>query len=173
MHLSDCAGSARRAAAPLRGSPAILAFGAVAWFLYRVFHPRRGVMAQLRHPDAYPMLMGSYWLWYPALVLYPIAMIIMAWSGYLYTASGWKPTTTRTRCSLFLRWCCWRRWRCAGCSWCADASPRRRRWSGTGRPRRPPNPGRGSQRASRGRLEAAFRGAASGPLHTQRRHPRH
>jgi len=33
------------------------------------------------------MLMGSYWLWYPVLVLYPVAMIIMAWSGYLYTAS--------------------------------------------------------------------------------------
>jgi len=33
------------------------------------------------------MLMGSYWLWYPAPVLYPVVMIIMAWSGYLYTAS--------------------------------------------------------------------------------------
>jgi len=66
---------------------AILAFGAVAWFMVRVFHPRRGIMAQLRHPDAYPILMRSYWLWYPALVLYPLAMIIMAWSGYLYTAS--------------------------------------------------------------------------------------
>ena len=66
---------------------AILAFGAVAWFMVRVFHPRRGIMAQLRHPDAYPMLMRSYWVWYPALVLYPLAMIIMAWSGYLYTAT--------------------------------------------------------------------------------------
>jgi potassium efflux system protein len=66
---------------------AIVAFGAVAWFMARVFHPRRGVMAQLRHRDAYPMLLGSYWLWYPALVLYPVVMIVMAWSGYLYTAS--------------------------------------------------------------------------------------
>ncbi|NEV65416.1 mechanosensitive ion channel protein MscS, partial [Thiorhodococcus minor] len=66
---------------------AILAFGATAWFMVRVFHPRRGVMAQLRQPDAYPLLMGSYWLWYPALVLYPIVMIILAWSGYLYTAT--------------------------------------------------------------------------------------
>ena len=31
--------------------------------------------------------MGSYWLWYPALVLYPVVMIILAWSGYLYTAT--------------------------------------------------------------------------------------
>ncbi|MEA3278940.1 MAG: mechanosensitive ion channel, partial [Pseudomonadota bacterium] len=66
---------------------AIVAFGAVAWFMYRVFHPRRGVTAQLRHPDAYPLLMNSYWLWYPALVLYPVVMIIMAWFGYLYTAT--------------------------------------------------------------------------------------
>ena len=66
---------------------AIVAFGAVAWFMYRVFHPRSGVMAHLRHPDAYPLLMGSYWLWYPALVLYPVVMIILAWSGYLYTAT--------------------------------------------------------------------------------------
>jgi len=66
---------------------AIFAFGAVVWSMVRVFHPRRGVMAQLRHPDAYPMLMRSYWLWYPALVLYPVGMIIMAWFGYLYTTS--------------------------------------------------------------------------------------
>ena len=66
---------------------AIVAFGSVAWFMVRVFHPRGGIMSRLRHPDAYPMLLGSYWLWYPALVLYPVAMIVMAWSGYLYTAS--------------------------------------------------------------------------------------
>jgi len=78
---------------PLKGGgtmgrlAAIVAFGTVAWFMYRIFHPRRGVTAQLRHPDAYPLLMGSYWLWYPALVLYPVVMIILAWSGYLYTAT--------------------------------------------------------------------------------------
>lgn len=66
---------------------AILAFGAAAWFMARVFHPRRAIMAQLHHPDAHPILMRSYWLWYPALVLYPVGMIILAWSGYLYTAS--------------------------------------------------------------------------------------
>ncbi|MEE4378387.1 MAG: mechanosensitive ion channel domain-containing protein [Candidatus Competibacteraceae bacterium] len=78
---------------PLKGGgtmgrlAAIVAFGTVAWFMVRVFHPRRGVTAQLRHPDAYPLLMGSYWLWYPALVLYPVVMIVLAWSGYLYTAT--------------------------------------------------------------------------------------
>ena len=64
----------------------IIGFGAVAWFLYRVFHPRRGVMALLRHPDAYQLLMGTYWFWYPALALFPIALLMLALSGYLYTA---------------------------------------------------------------------------------------
>jgi potassium efflux system protein len=64
-----------------------VAFGAIAWFLYRIFHPRRGVIAQLRHTDAYPLVMGSYWLWYPVLVLFPVAMVVLALTGYLYTVT--------------------------------------------------------------------------------------
>ncbi|MCG6941405.1 MAG: mechanosensitive ion channel [Thiohalocapsa sp.] len=73
------------------GTPARLAGTsasvALAWFLYRLFHPRRGIMAQLRHPEDYPLIMGSYWLWYPLLALYPIVLGVLALSGYLYTVT--------------------------------------------------------------------------------------
>jgi len=62
-----------------------VAYGAIAWYLYRVFHPRRGVLAALRHTGEYPLIMRGYWLWYPLLVLYPIMLAVLALSGYLYT----------------------------------------------------------------------------------------
>ncbi len=62
-----------------------IAYGAIAWFLYRVFHPRRGVLAALRHTGEYPLIMRGYWIWYPLLVLYPIILAVLALSGYLYT----------------------------------------------------------------------------------------
>jgi small-conductance mechanosensitive channel len=38
-------------------------------------------------PDSpLPSLMGTYWFWYPALVLFPIVMLMRGLSGYLYTA---------------------------------------------------------------------------------------
>jgi potassium efflux system protein len=58
-------------------------------------------MAQLRHPDAYPLLMGSYWLWYPALALYPVVLIIMACPA-ICTRRPWKPTTSLDSLQLLL-----------------------------------------------------------------------
>jgi potassium efflux system protein len=39
---------------------------ALVWFLFRLFHPRRGVLTQARQSNAYPLLMRTYWLWYLA-----------------------------------------------------------------------------------------------------------
>ena len=64
-----------------------VAFTALAWFLYRVFHPRRGVFAQLRRTEDFPLLKRTYWLWYLLLVLCPLALVGLGLSGYLYTVT--------------------------------------------------------------------------------------
>jgi potassium efflux system protein len=73
------------------GMPARLAsmaaYGVMAWFLFRIFHPRNGILARLRHREAYPLLLGVYWLWYPLLVLYPILLLVLGLSGFLYTVT--------------------------------------------------------------------------------------
>ncbi|MFY9974243.1 MAG: mechanosensitive ion channel domain-containing protein, partial [Chromatiaceae bacterium] len=84
VHLTDdlypaqSGGTLARLTAPI-------AFSAITWFLYRVFHPRRGVLTALRRPGDYPLVMRGYWLWYPVLVLYPLLLAVLALSGYLYT----------------------------------------------------------------------------------------
>jgi potassium efflux system protein len=64
-----------------------VAFGALAWFLFRVFHPRQGVLVRLHRPEQYRLLMRGYWLWYPLLALYPVWLIGLGLSGYLYTVT--------------------------------------------------------------------------------------
>jgi potassium efflux system protein len=62
----------------------------LSWFLYRVFHPRHGVLAQLRSGGDYPMVFRTYLIWYPLIVGAPIALIALAWTGYVYTATAFS-----------------------------------------------------------------------------------
>ena len=66
----------------------LVGYGALSWFLFRVFHPRHGVMAHLRSPGDYPLLMRAYLLWYPLVVLYPLFLVGLAFGGYMYTAAA-------------------------------------------------------------------------------------
>jgi len=49
----------------------LLGYGPLSWFLFRVFHPRRGVLAHLRAGGEYPMVFRTYLIWYPLAVGYP------------------------------------------------------------------------------------------------------
>jgi len=62
----------------------------LSWFLYRVFHPRRGVLAHLRSGGEYPMVFRTYPIWYPLAVGSPLASIALAWTGYVYTATAFS-----------------------------------------------------------------------------------
>ncbi|QQO52986.1 MAG: mechanosensitive ion channel [Thiohalocapsa sp. PB-PSB1] len=71
------------------GTPARLfalpLYAVLVWFLFRLFHPRRGVLAQARHSNTYPLLMRTYWLWYPLLLLIPMAFALLGLAGYIHT----------------------------------------------------------------------------------------
>jgi potassium efflux system protein len=73
------------------GTPARLfglpLYAALVWFLFRLFHPRKGVLTQVRHSNAYPLLMRTYWLWYPLLLLIPTAFALLGLAGFIHTAA--------------------------------------------------------------------------------------
>ncbi len=68
----------------------VLAYLPLSWFLYRVFHPRHGVLAHLASRGDYPIMFRTYLLWYPLLVGSPLALIALAWTGYVYTATAFS-----------------------------------------------------------------------------------
>lgn len=68
----------------------LLGYLPLSWFLYRVFHPRRGVLAQLRSGGDYPMLFRTYPIWYSLVVGAPLALIALAFTGYVYTATAFS-----------------------------------------------------------------------------------
>ncbi|MTW19597.1 mechanosensitive ion channel domain-containing protein [Allochromatium palmeri] len=68
----------------------LLGFGALSWFLYRVFHPRRGVLSHLRSGGDYPMVFRTYLLWYPLAVGYPLTLVALSLTGYVYTAEAYS-----------------------------------------------------------------------------------
>ena len=65
----------------------VLGYLPLSWFLYQVFHPRHGMLAHLRAGGDYPTLFRTYIIWYPLIVGAPLALIALAWSGYVYTAT--------------------------------------------------------------------------------------
>ncbi|MGB5833547.1 MAG: mechanosensitive ion channel domain-containing protein, partial [Thiohalocapsa sp.] len=73
----------------------------LSWFLYRVFHPRNGVFAHLRSGGDYPMLFRTYLLWYPLIVGFPLALIALAWTGYVYTATAFSYLFLQTLWFMF------------------------------------------------------------------------
>ncbi len=66
----------------------LLGYGALSWFLFRVFHPKRGVLAQLRLRDDYPLVFRTYLLWYPLAVIYPLVLVYLGFTGYMYSAAS-------------------------------------------------------------------------------------
>ena len=68
----------------------LLGYLPLSWFLYRVFHPRHGVLAHLPSPGDYPMVFRTYLIWYPLIVGAPLALIALAWTGYVYTATAFS-----------------------------------------------------------------------------------
>ena len=68
----------------------LLSYLPLSWFLYRVFHPRSGVFAHLRSGGDYPMVFRTYLVWYPLIVGSPLALIALAWTGYVYTATAFS-----------------------------------------------------------------------------------
>ena len=55
-------------------------------YLYRVFHPRRGVLANLRlRPDA-ALFLRVYPVWFTLLLAFPLGLAAFALAGYIYSA---------------------------------------------------------------------------------------
>ncbi|NEX22309.1 mechanosensitive ion channel [Thiorhodococcus mannitoliphagus] len=67
----------------------VLGFVPLSWFLHRVFRPQHGVLTQLRAGGEYPVLARTYWLWYPLVVGSPLALVGLALSGYVFTATAY------------------------------------------------------------------------------------
>jgi potassium efflux system protein len=65
-----------------------LAFAAaLVRFLYRVFHPGKGVLAHLPSDDRAGMLFLAYRLCFPLLLLAPVLTAVSALGGYVYSAA--------------------------------------------------------------------------------------
>jgi len=64
----------------------VIMLASLAFALYRLLHPNSGALAgYLRRPE-HLTFRRLYWLWYPALVIAPLALGLLAVMGFLYTA---------------------------------------------------------------------------------------
>jgi potassium efflux system protein len=54
-------------------------------FFYRLLHPRHGVLRRQRQGAAPGLLYRAYWLWFPLLLGFPVLLVALAWTGYVYT----------------------------------------------------------------------------------------
>lgn len=59
---------------------------AIAVFFYRVFHPRRGVLAHLRQQPNPALLFRLQPIWFPVLVATPFVVLASTLNGYVYSA---------------------------------------------------------------------------------------
>jgi len=58
---------------------------ALGLFFYRVLHPRRGLLRrQQRRADA-GLIYRTQPLWFPLLLGFPFALMVLSWNGYVYT----------------------------------------------------------------------------------------
>jgi potassium efflux system protein len=63
----------------------LVALSALAMFFFRVLHPKRGALAHWRIREKRGVIVGSYKLWYAALVVLPLALAVLPFLGYLYS----------------------------------------------------------------------------------------
>jgi potassium efflux system protein len=54
-------------------------------FFYRLLHPRHGVLRRQRQGADPGLLYRAYWLWFPLLLGFPLLLVALAWTGYVYT----------------------------------------------------------------------------------------
>lgn len=54
-------------------------------FFYRIFHPDQGVLAHLREQESSTWILKLYPVLFFTLILFPIVLIILVFSGYLYS----------------------------------------------------------------------------------------
>jgi len=65
----------------------LVVYGAALFvFFFRVLHPRRGVLARGAPEDRDSWLRRSASLWWPVLLVFPLALAALALAGYVYTA---------------------------------------------------------------------------------------
>jgi potassium efflux system protein len=67
---------------------AIVAYGLLSLFFYRVFEPARGVLSHLRVQRRSTLLFRSYRVWFSLLVVFPVGLMVLVLTGYVYTASS-------------------------------------------------------------------------------------
>ena len=87
---------------------------AIAIFLFRVLHPRKGAVANSVADDPRSMLARTRNIWFPVALLMPLTPAVLATIGYFYTArqiggsrlsaSMWLLLLVLTLHSLLLRW---------------------------------------------------------------------
>lgn len=64
----------------------MVAMLAVALFLFRLFHPKRGVFPVGRQRVESRLLHRAYWIWYPLLAGFPLLILVLGIKGYSYSA---------------------------------------------------------------------------------------
>lgn len=91
----------------------LIAYLALIVFLYRILHPVKGVLSHLREQERSTWIMNSYPVLFFLLILFPISLVILAFSGYLYSVEVISNMFGHTLLlilalillkSLFLRW---------------------------------------------------------------------
>lgn len=55
-------------------------------FIYMVFQPRKGVVASYLEHNTRGALYRFRWLWFPLLLSVPVALLVLSFLGYVYTA---------------------------------------------------------------------------------------
>jgi potassium efflux system protein len=59
---------------------------ALSLFFYRLFHPGRGLLAQVRRQPGAGLLLRALPVWFPLLVVFPLAVLVVALRGYVHSA---------------------------------------------------------------------------------------
>ena len=65
----------------------LVSFAALTFFLYRVLHPKRGVLAYLRPRHERSLLFRTYPFWSALLLIFPPGVVVLALTGYIYSAA--------------------------------------------------------------------------------------
>ena len=66
----------------------LVAFAALSLFFYRALHPKRGVLAHMRLRKEVGAFVRAYPLWFPLLVGFPLGLVVLALTGYVYTVTA-------------------------------------------------------------------------------------
>jgi potassium efflux system protein len=94
----------------------------LAIFLYRVFHPKQGVLTHRPPRPDTALLMRAQPLWFPLLAAFPLVILALVLSGYVYSAvviaraflsTLWLAAGLALLHALALRWLTLTRWRLA------------------------------------------------------------